>query len=66
MAVTVSSGVTNMVLDLLLVAVFPLGLVGAGLATALSQAVGGLGPLIYFSCKSQSDQHNTNDDPDHT
>ena len=47
--VTVASGITNMVLDALLVAVFPLGLVGAALATALSQVVGGLVPLLYFS-----------------
>lgn len=47
--VTVASGVTNMVLDALLVGVFPLGLAGAALATALSQAVGGLIPLFYFS-----------------
>ena len=47
-AVTVASGVTNMILDALLVAVLPLGLAGAALATALSQAVGGLLPLFYF------------------
>lgn len=46
--VTVASGVTNMVLDALLVAVIPMGLVGAALATALSQVVGGVIPLIYF------------------
>lgn len=52
--VTVASGVTNMVLDALLVAVFPFGLVGAALATALSQAVGGILSLIYFSCPQKS------------
>lgn len=46
--VTVAAGVTNMVLDALLVAVFPMGLVGAAVATAISQCVGGLIPLIYF------------------
>lgn len=46
--VTIASGVTNMVLDALLVAIFPFGVFGAALATALSQAVGGLLPLIYF------------------
>ncbi len=46
--VTVASGVTNMVLDALLVGVIPLGLVGAALATALSQLVGGIIPLFYF------------------
>ena len=48
LAVTVASGVTNMVLDALLVAIFPLGLVGAAVATAMSQVVGGLIPVIYF------------------
>lgn len=52
--VTVCSGVTNMVLDALLVAVFPLGLVGAALATALSQVVGGVIPLFYFGRKNSS------------
>ncbi len=46
--VTIASGVTNMVLDALLVAVFQLGLAGAAMATAISQAVGGIIPLIYF------------------
>ncbi len=48
LGVTVASGVTNMVLDALFVAVFQWGLVGAAAATALSQAVGGLLPLVYF------------------
>ena len=51
---TVLSGVTNMVLDALLVAVLPLGLVGAALATAISQAVGGILPLVYFLSKNGS------------
>lgn len=46
--VTVAAGVTNMVLDALFVAVFKCGLAGAAVATALSQAVGGVIPLIYF------------------
>lgn len=54
LAITLMSGVTNMVLDALLTAVFPLGLLGAAIATALSQAVGGLVPLIYFSGKNSS------------
>ncbi|MBQ2752274.1 MAG: MATE family efflux transporter [Oscillospiraceae bacterium] len=48
LAVTVIAGVTNMVLDALLVAVIPLGLTGAAIATAMSQLVGGLVPIIYF------------------
>lgn len=46
--VTVAAGVTNMVLDALFVAVFRWGLNGAAAATALSQVVGGILPLIYF------------------
>ena len=49
LAVTVAAGVANMVLDALLVAVFSLGLPGAAAATAISQCVGGLVPLVYFS-----------------
>lgn len=51
--VTVASGLTNIVLDWLLVGVFPFGLVGAALATASSQAVGGFLPLLYF-CRPNS------------
>lgn len=52
--VTVVSGVTNMILDALLVAVIPLGIVGASLATGLSQVVGGLIPIIYFARRNTS------------
>lgn len=54
LSVTIAAGVTNMVLDLLLVAVFPFGLRGAAAATALSQCVGGVIPLIYFSHRNSS------------
>ncbi|MGM9644821.1 MAG: MATE family efflux transporter, partial [Eubacteriales bacterium] len=50
--VTVAAGVTNMVLDALLIAVFPLGIFGAALATAISQCVGGIIPIIYFARKN--------------
>ncbi len=52
--VTVMSGVTNIILDALLVAVFPLGIAGASIATAMSQFVGGFLPIIYFSRKNSS------------
>ena len=55
--VIVGAGVTNMLLDALLVAVIPLGLVGAALATATSQIVGGVIPLVYFSSKNSSTLH---------
>lgn len=52
--VTVVSGVANMVLDALLTAIIPLGLAGAAVATASSQMLGGVIPLIYFSRKNSS------------
>ncbi|MBR7116534.1 MAG: MATE family efflux transporter [Clostridia bacterium] len=52
--VTVIAGVANMVLDALLVAVFPMGLLGAALATASSQVLGGIIPLFYFARKNGS------------
>ena len=45
---TVSAGVTNMVLDALLVGVFRWGLAGAALATGLSQTVGAVIPMVFF------------------
>lgn len=48
LGVTVASGVTNMVLDALFVAVFRWGIAGAAAATALSSVVGGVIPLVYF------------------
>ena len=51
---TVCSGVTNMALDALFIAVFKWGIAGAAVATALAQAVGGIAPVIYFACKNSS------------
>ncbi len=51
---TIVSGVTNMFLDFLFVAVFQWGLAGAAAATALSQTVGGIVPVIYFACPNSS------------
>lgn len=45
---TMAAGLTNIVLDALFVAVFRWGIVGAAVATGLSQTVGGVLPLIYF------------------
>lgn len=52
--VTVAAGVSNMILDALFTAVFPFGIVGAAVATAVSQFVGGFVPLVYFSRKNTS------------
>ena len=54
--VTVLSGVTNMVFDAVLVILLPreYKLAGAAIATSMSQVVGGIIPIIYFSRKNNS------------
>lgn len=52
--VTIAAGCTNIVLDALFVAVLRWGLPGAAAATALSQLVGGVIPLIYFARPNNS------------
>ena len=52
--VTLIAGVSNMILDALLVGVFNLGIVGAASATVVSQSIGGFVPLIYFARKNTS------------
>lgn len=54
LVVSIIAGITNMVLDFLLIAIFNMGVVGAGLATCISQVVGGFVPLIYFMMKNKS------------
>lgn len=52
--VTIAAGVTNMVLDALFIAGFHWGIAGAAIATGISQCVGGLLPLFYFSRDNDS------------
>ncbi len=54
--VIIAAGVTNMILDALLVSLLPqeYKLAGAALATAFSQLVGGGVPLLYFFRKNSS------------
>lgn len=56
LAVTVFAGVTNMVLDAVLVISLPqeYKLAGAAIATAMSQFVGGVIPLFFFFRKNSS------------
>ena len=56
LSVTVLSGITNMILDVLLVILLPMEykLMGAALATAASQFVGGALPLLYFFRNNRS------------
>ncbi len=51
--VTLAAGLTNIILDALFTAVLHWGLVGAAAATAFTQAIGGIIPLIYF-CRPNS------------
>lgn len=51
---TVAAGLTNIILDAVFVVGFSWGLSGAAAATALSQCVGGIIPLIYFGRKNSS------------
>ena len=52
--ITVATGVCNMVLDALFMAVFHWGIWSAAAATAFSQLIGGLVPLIYFFSPNKS------------
>lgn len=52
--VTISAGLCNVLLDFLLVYILRTGLLGAAIATAVSQIIGGSAGLIYFSRKNKS------------
>lgn len=57
--ITVGSGLTNIILDALFVAVFKWGIAGAAAATVISQVVGAVVPIIYFSRRNNSLLHIT-------
>lgn len=46
--ITVLAGISNAVLDVIFIIIFHWGLIGAAWATVISQAIGGILPLIYF------------------
>ncbi len=52
--ITILAGVTNIILDAIFVAILGWGLKGAALATVISQYLGGILPLIYFSMPNTS------------
>lgn len=52
--VTVAAGVTNIVLDALFVGFFHWEIAGAAAATVISQAIGGMIPLVYFARPNSS------------
>lgn len=51
---TVTSGMMNIILDALFVGLFSWGLIGAAVATILSQWVGGIIPFAYFGRRNSS------------
>lgn len=52
--VVIGAGIANMILDALLVVVFPLGIRGAALATVISQCLGGVIPIFFFASKKNN------------
>lgn len=57
--VTIVAGFTNIALDYILIVIFPLGIAGAAIATAISQLIGGIVPIFYFFKKNSSLLHFT-------
>lgn len=49
--ISVVSGVSNMLLDYLLIYIFKMGVLGAALATGISQVIGVIIPIVYFVTK---------------
>ncbi len=54
LAVTILGGVTNILLDALFIIVFKWGIVGAALATGLSQMLATISALVYFALPNSS------------
>lgn len=54
LAVIITAGVTNMILDLLFVGILGFGLAGAAVATVCGEMIGGLFPVFYFFRKNSS------------
>lgn len=52
--ITVAAGLTNVVLDFLMIGVWEWGVAGAAIATGISQIVGGGLPLLYFLRENHS------------
>lgn len=54
---TLVSGVSNIILDALFIAVFRWGVTGAAVATGISQVIGGIVPLTFFIFSRNSKLH---------
>lgn len=57
LAISIASGLTNLVGDFLFIYVFRLGIAGAAAATAMGEWLGGLVPMIYFLCNCKGSLH---------
>lgn len=55
LGITVLAGLTNVVMDFVMIGIFQWGVVGAAIATGLSQVVGGMVPLLYFMRENASE-----------
>lgn len=54
LVISLLAGLSNVALDFLFIYVFRMGIFGAALATAISETVGGIVPLVYFARKNSS------------
>lgn len=52
--ISVTAGLTNVILDFLFIVVFHWGLAGAAFATAIGQIIGGFSPVLYFARENDS------------
>lgn len=51
---TIASGVANIILDFVFIGIFSWGVIGAAIATAISQCIGAFYPIYYFIRKNDS------------
>lgn len=52
--ISVISGISNMLLDYILIYVLKMGVLGAALATGISQVIGVIIPIVYFATKKNN------------
>lgn len=53
--ITIIAGLTNVILDFVLIGILRWGIIGAALATGISQLIGGMIPLLYFLHENTSE-----------
>ena len=54
LVISIIAGITNIILDFVLIYIVKFGVAGAAIATIISQIVGALIPLVYFSKKNNT------------